>query len=666
MKKRIFSRVLAFTVVLSLCFSLLSVTALADEESPAPDILPMADATGEEPPASEPAPVYVAEATVTVTDENGETTEETKQFTSIADAIEAIGGNGEVTLLAGEGATAENPTEITENVVIEEDAKITLNIPEGVRLQNTRGATTGSNDNPTDQSTILNKGTLTITGGGVIVNLCSYDAGVTLRNAWGATANINGCTFINDNGKTDDDKRAYYVLQNFGTMDIYEGTKVIKDKQTQYSVVVNGWSEGETTKYPTLTPENSTSGVAILNIHSAEIEGSGISIRNTTWGVLTINDGVFTSAFGIQNENEATINGGTFNGSASNYGTIINDCETPSENATGKLVITGGVFNNSSAKGNSLADLSGGRDVNVSGGYYKEQINDNCLLTDTVTPVVCIKVESEDDKMYQAGFLTLEDDDTNRYLYTNLGDGTTTALPTLMLTNMNNKQTVSNTSEVEQITWTTSDDSIATVDENGRISARSNGVVTVVATYTVNGKSVTKEYTVTVDTVYAPVISDDFTNYIAFDPTGMGANATTIEDEETPLAGLFTRADAIGYLWEQTGSPEADLSDFADVPEDHYWAVAIGWAQDMGIALPDEDGNFRPDDLVLRTSDEPEGELQEFLNRYAVFAGVELEDGELFIELDGEAEDFIMGEEAQVIFDEFFAKLESALAAQVA
>ncbi len=31
-----------------------------------------------------------------------------------------------------------------------------------------------------------------------------------------------------------------------------------------------------------------------------------------------------------------------------------------------------------------------------------------------------------------------------------------------------------------------------------------------------------------------------------------------------------------------------------------------------------------------------------------------------------ETEDFIMGEEAQVIFDEFFAKLESALAAQAA
>ena len=138
-----------------------------------------------------------------------------------------------------------------------------------------------------------------------------------------------------------------------------------------------------------------------------------------------------------------------------------------------------------------------------------------------------------------------------------------------------------------------------------------------------------------------------------------------IDDVDVPLAGLFTRADAIGYLWEQSGSPEWELSDFADVPEDHQWAVAIGWAQDMGIAVADLDGNFRPDDLVLRSVEDielsPEGELQEFLNRYAVYAGIELEPGGLFIELDGAWDDIIMGEEAQVIFDNFFAKLELAL-----
>ncbi len=140
---------------------------------------------------------------------------------------------------------------------------------------------------------------------------------------------------------------------------------------------------------------------------------------------------------------------------------------------------------------------------------------------------------------------------------------------------------------------------------------------------------------------------------------------TVIDEPEVPLAGLFTRADAIGYLWEQAGEPEAELSDFPDVPEDHDWAAAIGWAQDMGIALADKDGNFRPDDLVLRSVESldvsPEGELQEFLNRYAVYAGVELSADELFIELEGAWDDVIMGEDAQVIFDDFFAKLEAAL-----
>ena len=148
-------------------------------------------------------------------------------------------------------------------------------------------------------------------------------------------------------------------------------------------------------------------------------------------------------------------------------------------------------------------------------------------------------------------------------------------------------------------------------------------------------------------------------------PSNLNPGGTTIEEPEVPLAGLFTRADAIGYLWEQSGEPEWELSDFPDVPEDHEWAVAIGWAQDMGIALADKDGNFRPDDLVLRSVESleisPEGELQEFLNRYAVYAGVELDADELFIELEGAWDDIIMGEDAQVIFDEFFAKLEAAL-----
>ena len=86
---------------------------------------------------------------------------------------------------------------------------------------------------------------------------------------------------------------------------------------------------------------------------------------------------------------------------------------------------------------------------------------------------------------------------------------------------------------------------------------------------------------------------------------------------------------------------------------------------DPAVPLAGLDGNFRPDDLVLRSVESlevsPEGELQEFLNRYAVYAGIELDEGELFIELEGQWDDVIMGEDAQAIFDDFFAKLEAAL-----
>ena len=64
------------------------------------------------------------------------------------------------------------------------------------------------------------------------------------------------------------------------------------------------------------------------------------------------------------------------------------------------------------------------------------------------------------------------------------------------------------------------------------------------------------------------------------------------------------------------------------------------------------EGSFRPDDLVLRSG------LQELLNRYAAFAGLEQGADKLFIEPDN----VIMGEDAQIIFDDFFARLKAALA----
>ena len=72
-----------------------------------------------------------------------------------------------------------------------------------------------------------------------------------------------------------------------------------------------------------------------------------------------------------------------------------------------------------------------------------------------------------------------------------------------------------------------------------------------------------------------------------------------IEDQAVPLAaGPVTRAQFVDYLWRHEGSPEADAPTFADVPADHEFAPAIGWAQANSLVSGDEEGNFQPDELV--------------------------------------------------------------------
>lgn len=275
--------------------------------------------------------------------------------------------------------------------------------------------------------------------------------------------------------------------------------------------------------------------------------------------------------------------------------------------------------------------------------------------------VSCIEVIPQDDELlFQVGYLTAENPSEDG-MTLNVG-GKDTLKPQLYLSGR--PVSVKELSKVVAENGWSYDKNVVTIDKNGGVAAVAAGTTEVTITL-INGETVT--FSITVSAITPP--TTEIPNVDV--PLGeLPGDTTEIEDEAVPLAGLFTRADAIGYLWEQSGSPEWELSDFEDVPEDHQWAVAIGWAQDMGIAVADLDGNFRPDDLVLRFVEDleidPEGEFEEFLNRYAVYAGIKLDEGELFIELGSEWDDIVMGEDAQVIFDSFFAKLETALAEQAA
>ena len=87
-----------------------------------------------------------------------------------------------------------------------------------------------------------------------------------------------------------------------------------------------------------------------------------------------------------------------------------------------------------------------------------------------------------------------------------------------------------------------------------------------------------------------------------------------IDDPAVPLsAGPVTRAQFVDYLWRHEGEPEADAPTFTDVPADHEYAPAIGWAQSIGIIDGQE---FQPDELVTG------GDVRTILARFAEYAGM--------------------------------------------
>ena len=129
-----------------------------------------------------------------------------------------------------------------------------------------------------------------------------------------------------------------------------------------------------------------------------------------------------------------------------------------------------------------------------------------------------------------------------------------------------------------------------------------------------------------------------------------GGSDITIEDEAVPLAaGPVTRAQFVDYLWRHESQPQADAPTFADVPADHEFAPAIGWAQANGLVNGDENGLFYPDELVTVA------DVRAILARFADRAGMAMPqlttltggDGEAVLNCDQVLAEFF-GEEYEV------------------
>lgn len=226
--------------------------------------------------------------------------------------------------------------------------------------------------------------------------------------------------------------------------------------------------------------------------------------------------------------------------------------------------------------------------------------------------VICIHVDDET-LPYQVGYLTGAP-----------ATGSTTALETgsagrLNVRYMLNGQTVSNSLDqlIAENGWTSADESVLTVGQDGTITAVAPGETNVTVTL-INGETVTFTITVTEPTPELPVIDDADDD----DDDTTAAPGTEITDGAVPLAsGPITRAEFINYLWQRDGQSEsAGVCTFTDVEDTHQYFDALCWAEENGVAKAylnaegHEDGTFEPDELVTV------GAAREFLTNFAAYA----------------------------------------------
>lgn len=278
------------------------------------------------------------------------------KYTSVQAAVTAIAESesttGTVTVVANS----------KEDVNIPENATITLEIPAGITLTNESG------------HTITNNGTLTITGAGTVDNV-THGKGALYNNV-GGTATLQGCTFTrsleNGQNSANNGGNSWYAIKNFGTMNIYDGVKVIQNGHYS-SLLASGWQNYSSAASDKGSSEPKPTTEAVLNIYGGYFSGGLNTIKNDDYAKLTIEGGTFTNItqYAVMNWNEATISGGSFDTSAGDLAVIFCGYSDDTYNK-GVLTITGGMFK--SAEGKDCFEASGNITVNVSGGLFSSPV----------------------------------------------------------------------------------------------------------------------------------------------------------------------------------------------------------------------------------------------------------------------------------------------------
>ena len=240
--------------------------------------------------------------------------------------------------------------------VMSEDTTATIKVPNG------KNATLDLNGktltNKTGEHTIIveNGATLTITGNGIVDNV-SHGKGAIVNSG---EVTLNGGTFKRsaEKGTYSPDGNggnSWYTIANYGTMEINTGVTV-ENAGGYSSMIRNG---GDVTADCNLT------------IEGGNFAGGINTVKNDSFGVLTINGGNFsnTAQYVIMNWNKAEITAGTFRTLDTASAVLFTSAFGSNANYVGELTISGGEFKHASDTQEMIVD------------HYDESNKGNAVVT---------------------------------------------------------------------------------------------------------------------------------------------------------------------------------------------------------------------------------------------------------------------------------------------
>ena len=287
--------------------------------------------------------------------------------TAMAEGETAVAKVGDVeyeTLQAAiNAATTENST-----VTLLKDVTEDITIPTGVTAMLDLSGKTLTNKAGKHTITVENGGKLNISdsvGTGVVDNT-SHGKGAIVNSG---EVTLNGGTFKRSAEKGTyspyvNGGNSWYTIANYGTMEINTGVTV-ENAGGYSSMIRNG---GDVTADCNLT------------IEGGNFAGGVNTVKNDSFGVLTINGGNFsnTAQYVIMNWNKAEITAGTFQTLDTASAVLFTSTYGNDANTVGKLTISGGEFKHASDTQEMIVDHydeSNSGAAAVTGGRFDADIS---------------------------------------------------------------------------------------------------------------------------------------------------------------------------------------------------------------------------------------------------------------------------------------------------